>query len=376
MIEELTPQTIATGLGTKAANGAGQRRDEKRAACRDFLTKWRMDCWHENHSDQVWGPEVLLPDKVLTKLVATGSLRTKEDVRDEVEGWWLWERYSQEVLDGLQEIDMMFEAAKAAKDADRLEQLRIERERRLAIAQEERQHALEEKERKRREKEAVAQEERNRKEEEKRQREELKRQKEQEKAEAKRQKEELKRQREEEKAEAKRQREESKRQREELKRQREEAKLQREELKHQREEAKHQREKEQDELGNRDAKRQRTDHSLSTPISPPSTSPPTTPSQSMRSTRPRPRPTKRPPPNRDIENLNPMLLQQSASNSHYPYLGVSLPLCHPPSSPSHRNIPPWVGLTVSEMEPMHPCGPASPSNNQCGSAAFHCERFS
>ena len=84
--------------------------------------------WLENHTDEVWGPEILLPEKVLTKLVVTTSLQTKEDIRREVEGWWLWDRYSQEVLNGLKAIDLRFKAMKAAKVADCLEEQRIERD--------------------------------------------------------------------------------------------------------------------------------------------------------------------------------------------------------------------------------------------------------
>ena len=213
---ESTPADPMTDDGAKATKGAGPRREERRAECRDFLEKWRIDCWLKNHRDEVWGPEVLLSDKVLTKLAATASLQTTEDIRDEVEGWWLWEVYAQEVLDGLKAIDARFEAVKAAKEADRLEQQRIERERRAAIASAERQRMLEEKERKRILKEAAAQE--------------AKRQKE-----VKRQREEVKRQKEEQREEAKRQRDEAKQQKEEAKRQREEAKRQREEAKRQRE---------------------------------------------------------------------------------------------------------------------------------------------
>jgi len=223
-IDEPIHQNTTTDLSAKATKGVGPRREERRATCRDFLAKWRVDRWLENHTDEVWGPEVLLPDKVLTKLAATASLQTKEDIRNEVEGWWLWERYSQEILDGLKAIDMRFEALKAKKEADRLEQQRIEKERRMALAHVEKQCALEEKERKRLLKEAAAQEEKRLKEEAKHRREELKWQKERQKEEVKRQRAELKRQKEEEKVEVRRQKEEAKCQREEEKRQREEVK--------------------------------------------------------------------------------------------------------------------------------------------------------
>lgn len=384
-IEEPVPQSAVTGPSTKAVSGAGPRRDEHRAACRDFLAKWRVDCWLENHNEEVWGPAILLPEKVLTKLAATASLRTKEDIRDEVEGWLFWERYSQHVLDGLREIDMRFEATKAAREADRLQQQQIERDRRLAIAQEQRQRVQEEKEEKRRLKEAAAQQERSRKEEAKRHKEELKRQNEQRKAEARRQKEQLKRQKEEEKEEMKRQKDEKKRQREEAKRQREERR---------------------GESGEREGKRQRTDlnsfipASTSSPSSPPSFTPPlATPVQPTPSTqprqRPRPRPTKRPPPSHNVENFDPAppidpphplpspagpcvqdarpqltlplhqnislfhSLWQSTPSPHHPHPGIAMtPLRRPLGSPSHSHILLQPGLTGGRTNTIGTYGPA------------------
>lgn len=232
-------------------------------------------------------------------------MQTKEDIRDEVEGWWLWERYAQEVLDGLKVIDARFEAVKATKEADRLEQQWIERERQAAIASTERQRVLEEKERKRVLKEAAAQEAKCQKEE------------------AKRRREEVKQQKEEQREEAKRQREEAKRQREEVKQQKEEAKWQREEAKRQREgeraeaEAGRQRSLECDE---HDKKRRRTNRTSFIPTS--STMLSAAPVQSDPPIHPRPHPTRRPPPARNNENLIPVSQPIAPYASSHP----SLPL--------------------------------------------------
>ena len=348
--DEPTPTNTTTNHSAKATKGTGPRREERRAACRDFLLKWRVDCWLKNHKDEVWGPEVLLSDKVLTKLAATASLQTKEDIRDEVEGWWFWERYAQEVLDGLKVIDARFEAVKATKEADRLEQQRVERERRAAIASTERQRLLEEKERKRVLKEAATQE--------------VKRQKE----EVKRQREEVKRQKEEQREETKRQREEAKRQREEEKRQREEAKQQREEAKQQREATKRQRgEKVEAEAGRQhnhecvehNKKRRRASYTPFAPIS--STVVSAAPIQSDPPTRPRPRPTRRAPPVGSNKNLIP----------------VSQPVSPHPVSPS---FPPPTGFYSSEMQPQftpppysttYPSYPTSPGTTDM---PYRCER--
>lgn len=272
---------------TKAIRGTGPRREQRRAACRDFLSKWRIDCWLKNHGDEVWGPEVLLPDKVLTKLAATASLQTKEDIRNEVEGWWLWETYSQEVLDGLKSIDTRFEETKAAKEAERLEQQRIEKDRRTAIAHAEKQRALEEKERKR-----------NIREEEKRQKEEAKRQQREVKEKAKRQKEEAQLQKRAAKEEAKRQKEESK-QREE------EAKQQRKEAKRRREESFESEVGSQDQSNRREGKRQCVDRASFNPISSSFLAPDAlTQCDPPNCPRPRPRPTRRVPPTVDgVENV-------------------------------------------------------------------------
>lgn len=292
-IDEPVSPDATLNLGARVAKGTGPRREERRAACRDFLIKWRKDCWLRNHGDEVWGPEILLSDKVVTKLAATASLQTTEDIRDEVEGWWFWERYAQEVLDGLKAIDTRFEAIKAAKEAGRLEQQRIERERREAIASAERQRALEEKDRKR-----LLKEEADRlKEDAKRLKAEVQRQK----AEAKRLK-----------AEVKRQKAEAKRQKEELKQQKEGLEQEREELKRQHE-AQHQTEGVDSEAERqREEKRRRTDYTSFIPIS--STALPLV--QPNLAIRPRPRPTMHLPPIGNGENLNPT----SESIASHPFL--------------------------------------------------------
>jgi hypothetical protein len=392
-INESVPQITTTDLSAKAIKGMGPRREERRAACRGFLEKWRVDRWLENHREEVWGPDILLPDKVLTKLAAAASLQTKEDIKNEVEGWWLWERYSQEVLDGLKAIDMRFEAAKVAKEADRLEQQRIERERRTAIVHAEKQRALKEKEMKRLLKEATAQEEKRLKEAAKRRREELKREKEKEKAEAKRQREEVKRQKEEEKAEAKRLKEEAKRQREaKVKRQREEGRT----------------EGDRDQPDKHEEKRRRTNHTSFIPIpSSSSTSIPTILEQSTLPThsRPRPRPTKRLPPAHNHENVDPTSQSissypafpvfpsftefyvhgvqpqfmplphrdvplphpslQTAANIYYPHpQPTMLPPHHLPHCSSQNRMPPQAELSTSGTEYMGPHAIANPGVDQ------------
>ena len=400
-IDKPTPHKTATDTGTTATKSMGPRREERRAACRDFLTEWRVECWLKNHKDEVWDEEILLPDKVLTKLAATASIQTKEDVRNEVDGWWLWETYSQEVLDGLKAIDARFEAIKAAKEADRLEQQRIEREQRIAVARAEKQRALAEKEEKRRLKEAAALEEKRRKEEAKRQKEELKRQKEEAKVEAKRRKAEAKRQREEEKAKVRRQKEEAKSRREEAKRQREE------------------RLRGEDESREHEEKRQRTSLTSFIPIpSSSSTSLSLSPTQSDPSTRPRPRPRPRPithlPPAYGIENISPtsqpvppspfstfppsagfythevqsqftppqdILLPnpswQLVPNARLPYSQTAIiSPYHLPPPLNHDHALPHYRPDTSSNESAVPYTATNLGDNQHGIHTFYCERFS
>ena len=82
----------------------------------------------------------LLAQKPCGRSLGTGyppfgqsPLQTEEDISDKVEGWWLWERYSQEVLDGLKKIDTRFEAIKAENEAARQEKQQMERDLRTAI---------------------------------------------------------------------------------------------------------------------------------------------------------------------------------------------------------------------------------------------------
>lgn len=52
-IDEQTLQDTAADLTANGVKGIGPRRDERRAACREFLSKWRTDCWLKNHADEV-----------------------------------------------------------------------------------------------------------------------------------------------------------------------------------------------------------------------------------------------------------------------------------------------------------------------------------
>lgn len=325
-INEPITQDTPPHPSAKATKGVGPRCDERRAACRDFLTRWRVDCWVKNHKDEVWGPEILLPDKVLTKLAATASLKTKEDIKEEVEGWWFWEMYSQEVLDGLREIDKKFEAIKAAKEADRLDQQQIERERRAAMMLAERQRALEEKERKHALKEAARQEEKCKKDELRRQKEEVRRQKEV-------------------------AREEVKRQREEVKRQREEAKRQREEIRQQKRQREERGETEAAQFGNSKQKRQCLDDDFSTLISSSLTLPPAGPMQPGSIIRPRPQPTRRAPPSSAIETAY-------LSPPPPPMFPPFLPLINP--HPYEAQLQ-FVPQSYQDFPPNHPLWQGTPN---------------
>lgn len=127
----------------------GPRRGQRLADCREFLTGWRHKCWKRNYCDHIWGPSIVLPDKLITKFASSAWVKSIEDVCREL-GAWMWvDEYSQEVLEGLEEIDQRYEEVRQKKEEEKQrekaeqqaeyvrkkEEQRVERERKKAEQQ-------------------------------------------------------------------------------------------------------------------------------------------------------------------------------------------------------------------------------------------------
>lgn len=88
--------------------GQGPRRDQRLKSCRDILTVWRTKCWEEAYSYCIWGPQVLLPPKVLEGLAKRAHIRTVEDIKTEFPDWSFADKHGNDVLNLLRPIDEVF----------------------------------------------------------------------------------------------------------------------------------------------------------------------------------------------------------------------------------------------------------------------------
>lgn len=154
------PEENPNGKQTKRKKHHGDQLTD----CRLFLLKWRNECWKRNYSGQLWGPNLVLPDPLLTKFATWSWVKIKEEVTSELGGWIWVDEHLEEVLEGLAEIDTRYDEAhrvaeeekqrkKAEEDAER--RRLVEEKRRLDEEQKEeaRRQREEERERMRKQKE-------------------------------------------------------------------------------------------------------------------------------------------------------------------------------------------------------------------------------
>jgi len=76
-----------------------RRRGEWLRLCREALAQWRDNTWDQKYSRCAWGPNVLLPKTVITKLASSVSVSTLEDLKREVPDWDFAEVYGLAVID-------------------------------------------------------------------------------------------------------------------------------------------------------------------------------------------------------------------------------------------------------------------------------------
>jgi hypothetical protein len=100
VIDELTPQT------GKRVRQPGCRRQERLEAARNVLSNWRRSVWKVQYSHCIWGPEILLPDTVLTKLASRAKIKTVSDIQREIPEWLWTDEYGDIILRLLEPIDL------------------------------------------------------------------------------------------------------------------------------------------------------------------------------------------------------------------------------------------------------------------------------
>lgn len=86
----------------------GRRREDRLQSCRDAITEWRSRTWSEKYSDCAWGPSVLLPDTVLTKLATRSYLLTVEDIKKDLPDWDFVDEYGPAILEVIQKTDIIW----------------------------------------------------------------------------------------------------------------------------------------------------------------------------------------------------------------------------------------------------------------------------
>lgn len=95
----------ALATSAESPKRPGPRRTERLTNCRNAIIKWRSHTWLENYSDCAWGPNVLLPDAVVTKLATRSHISTVEEMKEEVPDWDFVDTYGSIVLEIIQEAD-------------------------------------------------------------------------------------------------------------------------------------------------------------------------------------------------------------------------------------------------------------------------------
>ncbi|EMD36366.1 hypothetical protein CERSUDRAFT_95684 [Gelatoporia subvermispora B] len=120
----------------------GQRRGNHLTACHTALGQWVKTCWKQNYLYCIWGPNILLPDKVLTKLASLARIQTLDDLKQEIPEWAFSDKWGADVLRLLAKIDDDEKQEKERVLAAKKSAKKEESERKKALRTEERREEL------------------------------------------------------------------------------------------------------------------------------------------------------------------------------------------------------------------------------------------
>jgi ribosomal protein L27 len=105
-LEGLDDIQVTEGLQTgKRFRQPGCRRQERLEAARNTLSNWCQTVWKLDYRHCIWGPEILLPDTVLTKLASRARIKSVSDIKKEVPEWLWADEYGATILRLLEPID-------------------------------------------------------------------------------------------------------------------------------------------------------------------------------------------------------------------------------------------------------------------------------
>ena len=89
------------------------RRTKRLQRCRNAINQWRRATWLENYINCAWGPNILVPDAIVTKLAARSHILTVEDIKKEIPEWELVDDHGPAVLDVIQKTDEVWKQDRA-----------------------------------------------------------------------------------------------------------------------------------------------------------------------------------------------------------------------------------------------------------------------
>jgi hypothetical protein len=92
----------------------GPRRAERLQICRKAITEWRSRTWLEKYGDCAWGPNVLLPEAILTQLATRSHISTVEEIKKEFPDWDFADDYGSVVLKLIRDADAIWMEKHAA----------------------------------------------------------------------------------------------------------------------------------------------------------------------------------------------------------------------------------------------------------------------
>jgi hypothetical protein len=115
----------------------GTRRGEHRKLVRDSLQRWRLRAYRKDFSGCIFGPEVILSDKLVTRFVDERGLTSIERLRchPTIKDWAYLETYGNDLITYIQRIDDS-ERERVAAEKRQAEEEREERKKRRKLEKE------------------------------------------------------------------------------------------------------------------------------------------------------------------------------------------------------------------------------------------------
>ena len=95
----------ALQLPARNITGEGPHCGNRLKAYRTALRAWRIEVWTRDFRRSRLIPEVILPDKMLSKLAMQARLKTRDLIKEALPGWALADRYREDALKVLEPID-------------------------------------------------------------------------------------------------------------------------------------------------------------------------------------------------------------------------------------------------------------------------------